>query len=471
MTGLLIANTELERLGVVDVRIRGEHIAEIGSGLGPAAGETRIDAAGGQLLPGLRDHHIHLMALAAARTSVSCGPPSVMDSASLTSQLRDAAQRAGPHGRWLRGIGYHQSVAGWLDRSDLDRIVADRPVRIQHRSGALWILNSAALEALGPEAMGWPKGVERDDQGRPTGRLHRLDDWLRERMTHDTPPDLAPVGSALASLGVTGLCDATAHNGVSELGLLEAAAESGALPQRILVMGSAELPPATHPRITRHHRKLMLDEGQLPAPDDLAAQISAAHGAGRGVAFHCVTRCELVVALAALAQAGTRPGDRIEHASVAPPDLVALLRDAGVRVVTQPGFLRERGDAYLQDVEARDLPWLYRGRGFIEAGIPLAGGTDAPFGEPDPWAAMRAAVDRSAASGALLSPEEALTPEQALALFTSPLDRPGDECIRLVPGVLADLCLLDRPWSRMRDQLDGACVRASIVGGRLVSGS
>ena len=49
---------------------------------------------------------------------------------------------------WLRGVGYHELVAGELDRWLLDEIVADRPLKIQHRSGKMWMLNSLAAERL-----------------------------------------------------------------------------------------------------------------------------------------------------------------------------------------------------------------------------------------------------------------------------------------------------------------------------------
>ena len=55
-------------------------------------------------------------------------------------------------------------------------------------------------------------------------------------------------------------------------------------------------------------------------------------------------RSELVFAVTALSAAGGRTGDRIEHAAVAPPDAVVLLADLPVAVVTQPNFIRERGD-------------------------------------------------------------------------------------------------------------------------------
>src|SRR5690606_11228625 len=121
---------------------------------------------------------------------------------------------------------------------------------------------------------------------------------------------------------------------------------------------------------------------------------------------------------AALAAAGSEPGDRIEHASIATPEGMALLAEQDVTVVTQPNFVRERGDVYLADVPARERCWLYRGRSFLEAGVTLAAGTDAPLGDPNPWLAMQAAVDRRTSSGSTLGEEEALSPEDALALFT-----------------------------------------------------
>jgi predicted amidohydrolase YtcJ len=173
----------------------------------------------------------------------------------------------------------------------------------------------------------------------------------------------------------------------------------------------------------------------------------------------------LVLATAAFEAAGAAPGDRIEHAGVAPPDALPALRRCGLTVVTQPHFLYERGDAYLVDVDAPDRPWLYRARGLLDAGIPLGGGSDAPFGDPDPWAAMRAAVARRSRGGAELAPDERISPEQALALFTTPADSPGGHPRRLEVGGRADLCLLDRPWGDARTSLDSAAVALTIRGG------
>jgi len=447
---MLIRRAELEG-EIVDIRIAGGRIAKIGPHL-PDEPDS-LDAAGGALLPGLHDHHLHLLALAASLDSVRCGPPQVRDAASLRRTLARAPARNG----WVRGTGYHGSVAGDLDRYALDALAPGRRVRVQHRSGALWILSSAAIGELHLDEGVDAQGIERDPCGRATGRLFALDSWLRERLPAEPPPDLSRVGRRLASHGVTGVTDATPGNGPDELHLL-----TTALLQHVLVMGGSGLPgPGA--------RKILLRERDLPTPEDLERTIRDAHGAGRPVALHCVTRTELVLAASALGVAGVHAGDRIEHASVAPPELVALLSELPVTVVTQPGFLHERGDAYLREVEPRDRPWLYRCRGFLEAGIALGGSTDAPFGAPDPWLAIRTAVDRRSRAGAVLGADEALSPERALALFTTPPHAPGGRPRRLAPGAPADLCLLGCPWKHARDRLDAGDVVATLVAGAMLT--
>ncbi len=458
---MLITHAEIDGRGPLSVRVDGERIAAVGPDLARSPGEPCVDAAGGALLPGLHDHHIHLLALAAAQSSLRCGPPEVADEEALARALR----AAGPRGGWIRGVGYHESVAGALDRERLDRWRGDVPVRIQHRSGARWILNSAALERAGIASESARPGVECDARGRPTGCLTDLDPWLRERLGADAPPDLAPVGRALAAFGVTGVTDASPGNGADEAALFADARAAGALPQRLWLMGSESVPRCPGNDVRRGPLKIMLAERSLPELDALAGRIADAHADQRRIAIHCVTRAELWLACAAFEDAGVHPGDRIEHAAVAPPEAVERLATLGLTVVTQHHFLEERGDIYARDVEACDRPWLYRGRGFQRAGVALGGGTDAPFGGPDPWRAMRAAVRRRSAGGLCFDVAEALEPEAALALFTTPPEDPGGAPRRVAAGAAADLCLLDRPWREARDRLTADDVVWTLRGG------
>ena len=123
---MLIRAAELLSGEIVDLRIEAGQIAAIGT-LSARADEPVIEAGGGLLLPGLHDHHIHLPALAASLESVSCGPPQVFDEADLRAALQ------APGEGWLRGTGYHESVAGMLTAAQLDRINADRPYWLRHR--------------------------------------------------------------------------------------------------------------------------------------------------------------------------------------------------------------------------------------------------------------------------------------------------------------------------------------------------
>jgi predicted amidohydrolase YtcJ len=211
--------------------------------------------------------------------------------------------------------------------------------------------------------------------------------------------------------------------------------------------------------------KILLDEPALPDLEELTVAIRTAHAVGRPVAIHTVTRTELLFALAALESAGARTGDRLEHASVAPEETLVRFARLGLTIVTQPNFVAERGDAYLRDVDERDRPGLYRVRSLLEAGVAVGGGTDAPFGEADPWRAMQAAVDRRTPDGSVLGPDERVAPEIALELFTSSAHAPGGPRRRVAVGQRADLCLLDLPWSAARTRLASTRVRGILVAG------
>ena len=445
---------------VVDVVWRdGAVLAVAGAGCASLPGAVEIDAGGGALLPGLHDHHIHLLALAAARASVRVGPPEVVDAHGLGAALAAAsASRAG----WVRAVGYHESVAGDLDAAMLDRLVPagrDTAIRVQHRSGQLWVLNGRAIAAVGLDRHDRP-GIERDVRGAVTGRVFGLDDLLRELVPTERP-DLAAVGCELASYGVTGVTDLTPTESNSEVELLADAVTVAGFPVGVLVTGGPGLDPAAAPGLRRGSVKFLPADHTVPDVDALAAGFAASHAAGRTVAVHCVTRVGLAVALAAWRDVGVRPGDRIEHGAVLPDDLLGEIHDLGLVVVTQPNFVAERGDAYLADVERGDQPHLWRCGSLVERGIHVAAGTDAPFGHPDPWRAITAAIERRTATGVLLGPDEAMGPVPALDLFLGAPDAPHRPR-RIAPGVITDLCLLDRPLADVLAAPTADAVRATV---------
>lgn len=338
-----------------------------------------------KVIPGIHDHHVHLLALTAARRSVEVGGCRSIDE---LAQVLRAARELRPVG-WLRAVGWVEAVAGRLDAPTLDALDVS-PVRVQDHSGTMWFVDTAGLRALGLVG---------------DGRLFRSDELVR---TDDdvTPEEVRATAEWLWSRGVTAVTDASVSTGPDELDLLLRAE----IPQRLLCM-SGRLDVVAPEGIELGPYKVLLDDDTLPPIEQLAARFAAAHAADRVVAVHCVTRVQLLVAL----EAGLRTGDRIEHGAVIPPELLPRL--AGMTVVTQPGFLAARGDVYLDEVDADDQPWLYRVRGLLEAGIDVRFSTDAPFGPADPWVAMQAAVDRRAPSGRQVASGEAVDPTTALRLF------------------------------------------------------
>lgn len=121
-----------------------------------------IDANGAALIPGLHDHHIHLLALASARSSVRVGPPEVTTTEAFVESLARACSSSADG--WVRAVGYHECVAGDLDADQLDVLVPGGRVaiRIQHRSGQLWVLNRRAIDLAQVDSLE-DAGVERDE--------------------------------------------------------------------------------------------------------------------------------------------------------------------------------------------------------------------------------------------------------------------------------------------------------------------
>ena len=443
---------------VIDVQVVGSAITAIGPRLPGEPGSLEIEAHGGALLPGLHDHHLHLLAMAAALASVDCAE--LRGGADgLASALRGAP------GTWVRAVGYHESLAGPLDRYRLDALVSDRPVRVQHTTGALWILNSAALRDV-EHALDGSVDVERDQDGTPTGRLWRYDERLRRAMPGQEP-SLGPVGTILASLGITGVTDASPGLDAEALALLVRARASGSLPQRLTLLGApldTELPAG----ISHGPRKIMIRDHDLPQFDDLIDLIRAAREGDRPVAVHCVSVDSLALTIAALRRVGPVRGDRIEHASVVPPALVGELVDLGLAIVTQPDFLRTRGERYLAAVSPDEVPWLYPYRSLETAGLQVAPSSDAPYGASDPWAAIRSARERVTSQGQVLGRLEQVDTARALRGYLTAPDDPGGRVREIRAGGPADLCLLRLPLADVLQEPCGSDVRVTVVAGAVV---
>ena len=463
---MLIKNAWLNGCAV-DLRV-GEVIQQIAPQLTPVIGETVLNARGGELLPGLHDHHIHVFAAAAAYGSLDCdvGSGAVGDCRDrLAQRLRGAAGSG-----WIRGVSYHEQQLGELDRWALDELCSDRPLRIQHRSGKLWVCNSLGLESLQLNASEQIDGVELDAQGRLNGRIVRNDKLIAQRLTStggNVQPDVRGFSRMLARLGVVGVTDTSAHNNQQSRQEFERLRREGDLLQRFNVMGDDSLDSG--------YLKILLDGDRLPPLEDLVRRINAARTKGRNVAFHCVSHLELVFALAALADAPEPEEgfDRIEHGSVISDEMALRLADLGMPVITQPAFLYAKGEQYLADLTEIELANLYRFRGLQDLGVSVVASSDAPYGPVNPWQVIATAANRQTAAGAVVGSRESVHVEDALAGYLTPTSAlnqglPFARARKLEVGMPADVCLLEQRWSEVLGQAGSATVGATLIGGSTV---
>jgi predicted amidohydrolase YtcJ len=429
---MLIQRATLLDGTAVDIRL-GIRIEEVSGAVTPKPGEAVFDARHGTVIPGLHDHHIHLYSAAAALESVRVGPAEVHGRDDLARVL--ATAEPGADG-WIRAVGYHEAVAGPLDRAVLDGVSPPVPVRVQHRSGILWTLNSAGLARVGLA-------------DHPDGRLRSADqswsDALQRRATR-----LTQVSEQLTRYGITGVTDATPDLDAGDIVKLVELHRRGELRQRVVCLAPG---------------KRILHDADLDL-DELIGWIADRHEDGP-VAVHCVTAAQLIITIAALRVAGGHPQDRIEHAAVVPDDCVADLAELGVTVVTQPNFVAERGDQYRADVPADEQHQLWRVASLLRGGVPVALSTDAPFGGSDPWATMRTAVHRRTPSGATLNKAECVSAATALTMFLGESHRPAQPRT-LAPGQPGDLCVLAGPPVEVLAELDAGMVAATVIGGELV---
>ena len=284
----------------------------------------------------------------------------------------------------------------------------------------------------------------------PDGRLRSADHTWSDTLTRNEI-GLAEVSRRLSAYGVTGVTDATPDLEVGDVVKLMEAHRHGELDQRVHCLAPG---------------KRILHDSDLDLAA-LTAWIAERHADGAPVAVHCVTAAQLVVTLAALRSAGRHPQDRIEHAAVVPDGSLAGIAESGATVVTQPNFVTERGEQYLHDVPAAEHHELWRVASLLSAEVPVALSTDMPFGDGDPWKAMRAAVTRTTGGATVLGADECVPARQALTMFLGSADAPVVPR-RIAPGQPGDLCILRARPDEVLNELDSGMVTATVIAGEVV---
>ena len=434
---------------------------------------TIIDCAGGTLLPGFHDAHMHLLAYASTLAGVDCGPDAVSSIDELKAAIRHRASNT-PECEWIRASGYDETAlveARHPTRWDLDSAAPFHPVRLDHRSGHGCVLNSVALARVGiGDSADEPPGstIVRDlNTGKPSGLLLEMSNYLDERIP--SPPfeelenSVRRASRILLSHGITSIQDATHQNSLLRWELFSRLRSSiGNMPRIIMMPGFHRLEEFTgnglrfgsgDSWLRVGHAKLMVTASsgqQTPSHDELRQAVSSCAESGFPAAIHAVERETIISAAECIRLANTNTGTtlrhRIEHCSEGTPDALESVASSSAWVVTQPGFVHHSGDRYLKTVERSMRPHLYPVGALERAGVRLAFGSDAPVSDPNPMPALHAAVTRLTARGRPLGPEQAMDLAHALAAYTvgsAASSYLEDSLGKIAPGMLADLALFE----------------------------
>ncbi|HEV2782390.1 MAG TPA: amidohydrolase [Actinophytocola sp.] len=420
------------------------------------------DLQGATVLPGFIDAHVHLTWAGLTEGGVTIAGATRVDDA--LAIIADAAA-ARPAGEWVEIHGYDQRVLGrHLTAAELDPISRGRHVVLLHTSGHAGVVNTAVLDRL--------PGVPHDNG--------LLGDAGLTAMRGVRPPyPVAEIADAIErsartcrSEGVTAAAEAGigVHGGLISYSGAEAAAfqllaDTGRLPIRVRLMVAAEAlhPLATHPsdgiargidlglrtgfggdRLSLGAIKMFTDGGMGPRtaalsapyagsdhsgdlftdPDVIHGYVRDGHRAGWQLAIHAIGDRAVDLALDALEAAQTahpRPDarHRIEHAGLVRPDQLPRFAAVGATAVVQPSFLWYFGDDYAAIMGEDRMAWLYRGKSFLNHGIPLVASSDRPVTPGAPLRAIQFMVTRTSSSGRLIGPDEPVTVDAALRAYTS----------------------------------------------------
>jgi predicted amidohydrolase YtcJ len=443
------------------VSVRDGRIVDVGAAeelLKSAGPETeKVDLEGAFLYPGFTDAHAHLYGIGEREMTLDLDE--VKSIAELVSVVGGAAKTL-PAGQPLIGRGWietHWPEKRFPTRQDLDAVSGD---------GHALVANTAALKAakLDGKPASQPSGgrIEVGADGLPTGML--IDNAMAPIGALATTPGEAQVKDTYVkgidrevSLGWTGLHNMSVPG--PHIATLNTMAAAGEMKLRLYnavdggdfdlmteggLFGASENGLVTSKAIKLYMDGALGSRGALlSAPysdqpettgllrsDEAAtmALMKKASDANVQVAFHAIgdegNQLVLNWMEKTFADAGVKGADkrwRIEHSQILHVEDIPRFKALGIIPSMQPSHAI--GDLYFAPARLGPdrLAGAYAWRALIDAGSIIAGGSDAPVEQGDPRIEFYAAVarkDLKGQSGEGWHPEQAVTREEALKMFT-----------------------------------------------------
>lgn len=457
-----------------------------------------VDLRGKTVLPGFTDSHQHLSGVGLREMTLNLeGTTSLED---FLAKVKARVDQARP-GEWITGRGWietHWKPPTFPTRWDLDKVAPNNPVFFGRADGHGGVVNSAALKLAGIDkdtANPFGGEISKDKQGgEPNGMLIDSAQGLVRSRIPPTSPEDAERAVVLGvkrniELGWTQIQDA--GGGYADVEIFKKLYAAGTIKLRIYKAVHGPGPSATRllnegatigaygNRFTFRSIKVVSDGAlgsrgaALMAPysdaadtsgfltvkaEDLRPMLREALRKGIQVETHAIgdlaNRFILDEYEAALKDvpAGERkvadPRWRVEHAQIVNPADIPRFAKLGIIPSMQPSHAI--GDLFFAPsrVGIERLRGSYAWESFIKSGIVVPGGSDAPVERGEPMIEFYAAVarkDQKGFSGEGWHPEEAVTREQALKMFTLwPAYAAFEDQLRgtIEVGKLADLTIL-----------------------------